>query len=399
MDGDSGNCVVCRRAWRVAIALMSGLAMAGVGAATASAAPFANGSFETPAIAGPTQAFAPASTIGPWQVFNQNVELLKAPAYPAAAGSQSVDMVGTQGAGAGVQQTFDTPAGNYVVTYKVRARCAGDLRVLANAVLIDSVAFAGTTSFSTRTTGFTSAGGASFLRFETTTSASLTCGTVLDDVRVAFDPDGDGVTTGDNCPNDANPDQANNDGDALGDVCDPDDDNDGVFDDAPDNCQFVANPSQLDNDGDGIGFACDNDEQPAVCANFALGSNGGDSVVLTAANEAYNGRGGDDNISGMGGNDCLLGDGGSDNLQGGSGNDNLQGGAGEDTLQGGDGMDDITGGTSSDKVMAGSGNDIVNVRDGARDTVSCGSGADIVYADANDSVLPDCETVLFTNRP
>ena len=118
--------------------------------------------------------FAPASSIGPWQVFNQNVELLKAPAYPAAAGSQSVDMVGTQGAGAGVQQTFDTPAGNYVVSYKVRARCAGDLRVLANAVLIDSVAFASpTTSFSTRTTGFTSAGGASFLRFETTTAASL----------------------------------------------------------------------------------------------------------------------------------------------------------------------------------------------------------------------------------
>ena len=60
----------------------------------------------------------------------------------------------------------------------------------------------------------------------------MTCGTVLDDVTVAFDPDGDGVTTGDNCPNDANPDQANNDGDAQGDVCDPDDDNDGVFDDA-----------------------------------------------------------------------------------------------------------------------------------------------------------------------
>ena len=69
----------------------------------------------------------------------QDVELLKAPAYPAAAGTQSLDMVGTQGAGAGVQQTFDTPAGNYVVTYKVRARCAGDVVVRANGPVIDSV--------------------------------------------------------------------------------------------------------------------------------------------------------------------------------------------------------------------------------------------------------------------
>lgn len=51
---------------------MGGLALAGVGAATASAAPFANGSFETPAIAGAIQAFAPTSTIGPWIVFDSD---------------------------------------------------------------------------------------------------------------------------------------------------------------------------------------------------------------------------------------------------------------------------------------------------------------------------------------
>ena len=45
----------------------------------------------------------------------------------------------------------------------------------------------------------------------------------------AEDTDGDGaVDNSDNCPNDANPGQENNDGDAQGDVCDTDDDNDGV---------------------------------------------------------------------------------------------------------------------------------------------------------------------------
>jgi CSLREA domain-containing protein len=71
------------------------------------------------------------------------------------------------------------------------------------------------------------------------------------------DTDADGVLdTDDNCPAVANANQANNDGDAQGDACDPDDDNDGVLD-GPDNCDTVANPGQEDNDGDGIGNACD----------------------------------------------------------------------------------------------------------------------------------------------
>jgi len=45
------------------------------------------------------------------------------------------------------------------------------------------------------------------------------------------DADNDGVADAvDNCPADANPDQANFDGDSEGDVCDPDDDDDGESD-------------------------------------------------------------------------------------------------------------------------------------------------------------------------
>ncbi len=76
-------------------------------------------------------------------------------------------------------------------------------------------------------------------------------------ILTACDTDGDGILNdADNCPTIANADQADNDGDALGDVCDPDDDNDGVLD-AVDNCPFVANADQKDFDNDGKGNVCD----------------------------------------------------------------------------------------------------------------------------------------------
>jgi hypothetical protein len=74
------------------------------------------------------------------------------------------------------------------------------------------------------------------------------------------DDDADGVDdSGDNCPAVSNPDQANLDGDSLGDACDPDDENDGVSD-GSDNCPSIANADQANADGDAQGNACDADD-------------------------------------------------------------------------------------------------------------------------------------------
>jgi subtilisin-like proprotein convertase family protein len=75
------------------------------------------------------------------------------------------------------------------------------------------------------------------------------------------DTDSDGVVdTADNCPTVQNPNQADNDGDGIGNVCEDnpptDTDHDLVYT-PDDNCPTVPNPGQADTDRDGIGDACD----------------------------------------------------------------------------------------------------------------------------------------------
>ncbi len=73
------------------------------------------------------------------------------------------------------------------------------------------------------------------------------------------DTDNDGIPNKqDNCVRDANPDQADENRNGLGDACD-DYDRDGVVN-PKDNCPAHPNRNQIDMDGDGKGDACDTEE-------------------------------------------------------------------------------------------------------------------------------------------
>jgi Ca2+-binding RTX toxin-like protein len=76
--------------------------------------------------------------------------------------------------------------------------------------------------------------------------------------------------------------------------------------------------------------------------------------------------------------------------------DVIRGSSAANVLLGGEGNDIIDPRGGSDRVDAGPGEDRVELRDGTRDTVTCGDDADHVSADARpaDAVAADCEVVV-----
>ena len=108
-------------------------------------------------------------------------------------------------------------------------------------------------------------------------------------VSAVPDRDGDGPPDNvDNCPTVPNPDQANSDGDAQGNACDPDDDNDGTPDGQDPAPQDA--PAGLDTDGDGTPNTSDPDDDNDGVAD------GADDFPLSAAESA------DTDFDGLGNN-------------------------------------------------------------------------------------------------
>ena len=163
-----------------------------------------------------------------------------------------------------------------------------------------------------------------------------------------------------------------------------DTDNDGVAD-GGDNCPEDANPDQTDTDGDGVGDACDSSAGgPASGGGPTTGGGGGQTTG--GAGDCAN------RVDGTARRDRLRGTDGADELRGLRGDDRLRGGAGDDCLRGGGGADRLNGGDGEDVVRGGSGDDRVKAADGERDLVRCGKGVDAVLADSEDRVR-GCERI------
>ena len=122
---------------------------------------------------------------------------------------------------------------------------------------------------------------------------------------------------------------------------------------------------------------------------------GDDTCVADLGNDTVYGGDGNDTIYarysgtytiGDDGNDCFFGEAGNDTIYGGTGNDTLDGGTGNDKLYGEDGNDSLAGADGNDTLDGGDGNDTLNGGNG-NDTLDGRAGVDFMYGGDGDDTF------------
>jgi Ca2+-binding RTX toxin-like protein len=183
------------------------------------------------------------------------------------------------------------------------------------------------------------------------------------------------------------------------------DGNDTVYveDDAPTrdallNCETVTPvPPEGANDSDAasvISGTQTRDVLHGTPGDDSLFGKGGPDVLFGAAGDDYvDGEYGNDELHGGPGNDTMAGRSGDDRIFGDAGDDHITGDRGFDHIAGGSGNDEIFGNLDPDTISGGPGDDRINVVRGDIDSVKCGPGHDVVFADPADKVAGDCEDV------
>jgi Ca2+-binding RTX toxin-like protein len=163
--------------------------------------------------------------------------------------------------------------------------------------------------------------------------------------------------------------------------------------------QLIGGPGDdrllLDNHSGGMNITLDgvaNDGSPGEGDNVASdfehidGTRSADVFTGGPGNDQFSGGSGDDEIHGGAGGDNLSGDGGDDRVYGEAGNDKVEGTNGADIVDGGPGNDQIYGDIASCSVFCNFDPDQIFARDGERDVVDCGGGADQAQVDSLDIV-------------
>ncbi|NLG02720.1 MAG: hypothetical protein GX567_02600, partial [Clostridia bacterium] len=139
-----------------------------------------------------------------------------------------------------------------------------------------------------------------------------------------------------------------------------------------------------------------------VNGNFALGTDGDDTLNDTSTQDIIWAEDGNDSISTGAGNDIIYGGAGNDTINtgsgddivyAGSGDDNINGSYGNDIIYGEDGNDTINSGYGDDIIHGGKGNDII-YEEGGNDTYifNLGDGNDTIFEDSSASSI---DSVIF----